>query len=514
MANSSSVSMHFFKRFLTIRHLLTSRALTGMSVVALFLAVPLAYQWGTQASAGKPQPSADAASPTNAASNGEPSRLLRVVTSPIRSAGPDFLIQRYTGVVSARRTSQLAAKSVGRVEAVQGDLGDAVQVGQLLVQLDDEQLKASRAAAAAQLEEARVKLEELERGPREQDIEQAEARVAESQATLKLRQANFQRLTQLHDTSAVSQQEFDESRYELEAMEAQLESAKQALAQLYEGTRREHVERQKAVVAGLVAQLDRLDADWEDRRIVAPFSGYIQSREVDEGAVVAPGQSLVTLVEAAPYEVRVGLPPDVTAQLTESNLSVTRGDQQLTVKIDRMAPAIEQRTRTREVVLLLSDAASRVVQIGSAVNVSVRRPARSEGFWVPTTALTAGPRGLWAVFVAVPSSDAPTARGDASARPEEDDGEYIIERRQVELLRAQGDWSAIRGPLSPEDRLVTEGVHRISPGQGVRIVTTTSSMLAGAQPSLHDSPQNTSEPTYSSYKVPTNGPSRAETTDH
>ncbi len=231
---------------------------------------------------------------------------------------------------------------------------------------------------------------------------------------------------------------------------------------------------QAATVTALVAQLDRIDLQLAEMRIAAPYGGHIQARHVDEGAVVAPGQPILDIVETDALEIRVGLPPELTMSLREEQIQVAASGSRLPVRIARMAPQIDQRTRTREVVLAVqSDAqpaqsvdaspfAAGGLPVGTAVQVDIRVPVRATGQWVKTQALTAGPRGLWAVFVAVPIDSESPASDDRDGL-----ATHTIERRPVELLRSHGSWSEIRGPLNAEDALVVEGLHCVVPGQAV-----------------------------------------------
>ncbi len=468
----SNIASPFFQRFLTFRQILThrtTRRLAAVGVVTAGLVIPAGYflvASGLVASGNgsstEPASTADPAFATEA-------RLLTVATRELSAAGPEYLQQAYTGIVAARRSSRLASKQVARVESVLVDIGDQVEAGQLLIQLDVQQLTAERQVAAANSATAKARLNELSRGPRQQDIEQAVAQVVELQANVQLSRANFARVTDLRRSSAISKQEYDESRFALEAMVAKLESASQNLELLREGTRVEQIEAQAAVVAAMEAELLRIDADIADRSIHAPFGGSIQSRMIDEGSIVSPGEPLLAIMERAPYEVRVGVPPEVARNLSGSELTVMSGKQELDATISRIAPAINELTRTREIVLQLSETSSHLVSIGSSVKVAVQVPVITDGYWVPSACLTAGPRGLWAVYVTSDPTD--HAHQDlGSAKTGLGDGVRKIERRQVELLRAQGQWSEIKGPLAPTDRLVIEGVHRATPGQLVQIV--------------------------------------------
>jgi RND family efflux transporter MFP subunit len=378
--------------------------------------------------------------------------------------------ERFTGIVEARQTSLLSAKSLGRIERVHVDIGDHVQAETVLVELDRDQLEAERRVLAADLAAAKSQLLELNAGPRLQEIEQAEAAVAEAQANVELRQANYQRMVRLRDASAISVQDYDESRYAVKAADAQLASAQKALELLRVGTRAEQIDRQSANVMSLEAQLDRIEVQLADLNIEAPFGGHIQARFADAGAVVSPGQAILELVETDALEIHVGLPPELTANLETCGLRVSVEGRIIPVEILRIAPSIDQRTRTRELVLKVDAAAdspesgTATVAIGTAVEVAIDIMAAHEGQWVRTQSLTAGPRGLWALYVAVPLMEAPLIKQSVSV----DVATHKIERRPVELLRNQGAWSEVRGPLESDEAIVVEGTHLVVPGQLVQ----------------------------------------------
>lgn len=460
---ASRAESSFFGRILTRRHLLTRRAFLA-AVLLCPAPLLLGYQWLSSRTAST---LADDSRFTSAADEGEASkvRYLKVATRPLSTAGPEFITNEFTGVVVARRSSRLASKAVGRVDSISVDLGDSVVLGQLLIELDHAELDAARGVAEATLASAKSRMQELERGPRMQDIDQAQARVTELMAALALQRANHERKMQLRQSGAISRQELDESQFSLDASLAQLDAAQQGLDLLIEGTREEHLEIQRATIAGLESQLARIAADLADRRITAPFAGQIKQRFLDEGSIVAPGQSLLEIVESAPYEIRVGLPDEMAMNLVDSEIVVFSGSQKLTATIERVSPTIDEATRAREIVLRLSESSSELVSLGSAVKVVVQRRSTEAGLWVPTQSLTSGARGLWAVYLAMPYESSAGPDSAAESTTDINSGMHIIERRQVELLRSHGDWSQIQGPLSRDELLVTEGVHRVTPGQ-------------------------------------------------
>ncbi len=435
-------------------------------------------------------------SPSNAApapsinAQSEPHvRPLVVATQPVSQAGPGALQQRFTGIVVARRTTRLAAKVLGRVEQLFVELGDRVAADQPLVRLDSDQLQAARDVVAANLAAADALLAELKHGPRPQELQQSQSRLQELQSLTDMQRAQQERTENLRGSAAISKQELDEARFQTDAVAAQLLAAQQAHQLLVEGTRSERIDAQRSVVDGLAAQLRNLDIQLVEKLVLAPYAGHIQARLVDEGAIVSAGQPLLEIVESGELEVHVGLPNEIAEQLSSVSLSVAvdestnLGSKALAVSIARMAPTIQSTTRTREVVLHIETEDYAPLAIGSAVQVLYQGPVDAQGYWIPTAALTAGARGLWAVYVAVPSvsnqstgtpvtgtpvTGTPvTLQLDSESSATAVTGTHVIERRQVELLRSQGEWSEVRGPLAADERLVIDGVHRIVVGQSV-----------------------------------------------
>ena len=73
------------------------------------------------------------------------------------------------------------------------------------------------------------------------------------------------------------------------------------------------------------------------------------------------------------------------------------------------------------------------------------------GFWIPSSTLSRGRRGLWSVLVLQPA----------------DDGKQKAQKRDVEVLHTSGDRALVRGTLDDGDVVIASGAHRVAPGQAV-----------------------------------------------
>ncbi len=382
-------------------------------------------------------------------------------------AGPD-LSSRYAGLLIPDRESELGFEREGRVEAVHVSEGDTVSRGDLIAELDQQDLDAAEKRVRGELAAAEAKLAELVAGPREQTIEAARARVEELAARVAQAKLEANRQRQLAPRGATSNAELDSAVYGLQASENSLLAARAALEELSAGTRVEQIAAQRARCAAIEAQLEEIQSQRDDSRIVAPFDGSIARRMVDEGTVVTSSVAVVEVVSER-CEAQVGLPPAVAAQLTAGDavvLHVRRSTRRAT--IDRIEPRVRRDTRTRvvfarwEAVAAGSDGGSiraadggnrgwiagEVVQLQFAAQ---RRKPPDDKYWLPATALTRGSKGLWSMLVL--PGDEPIAR---------------CRRRTVEVLKTDGSLVLVQGMLRPGDRVIADGVHRITAGMRVR----------------------------------------------
>ncbi len=191
--------------------------------------------------------------------------------------------------------------------------------------------------------------------------------------------------------------------------------------------------------------------------LVAPYAATVSRRPIDEGVVVSGGQAVLTLVEAAPREVRVGVPPLVAAALRPGETHpVTVGERRLQGTITALLPELDGASRTATVVLRLPEAD---LPVGATARLALRRTERGEGFWLPTEALVAAERDLWSVLVLQPQAPAEGSGLPRQARP--------VARRLVEILHSEGDRSLVRGTLRPGEPVIASGTHRVVPGQWV-----------------------------------------------
>ncbi|MGF1529390.1 MAG: efflux RND transporter periplasmic adaptor subunit [Candidatus Competibacterales bacterium] len=325
------------------------------------------------------------------------------------------ILREFAGVVVPSRAAEVGFEQSGRLLAIHVDEGDEVAVNQPLADLDTALLERER--------------------------DELDAQLREGGAELALVGQNLDRRQRLQGDGFASQEELDE----LGARQRVLRATR---------------ERLRATRAAVETRLDKAI-------LKAPFDAVVSRRHVDEGTVVTMGQGVLRLVERAPGEAHIGLPVGLAGTLAVGDgVSLRWRAVEVQGRVLSIAPEANPQTRTVVVRIALPPGLTAVENelVFARLQETIERP----GFWLPLTALTNGPRGLWRVYSLVPVGadtalrlDPPAAEGEG--RP------YRLEARDVVVEHADGAGVFVTGALADGELVVSRGLHRLAPGQIVQL---------------------------------------------
>ena len=189
---------------------------------------------------------------------------------------------------------RLGARIPGKVEQLRANIGDLVTKGQVIAELETDELEANVEKRKAEYNTASFNLSAREAlGPIE--VEKAEAESIRLKAIHDLEAADFERQESLFKENLSSQQALDQAQEELQVAKKELETSIKAL----ELTRN----RQEEDLKQLASEVERARAELKVAEVVlsyailrAPISGTIASVSTQEGETVAVGLSAPTFV--------------------------------------------------------------------------------------------------------------------------------------------------------------------------------------------------------------------------
>lgn len=260
---------------------------------------------------------------------------LRILPGLLRKPPRDVIVA--SGRIEGREVTLAPKEIQGRVKSLRVDEGYTVKKGQLLAELESDQLDAQLASAHASVAtlDAQIKQASIDvayttkntaasAAAAEAAVSSAKARLAHSKAVLTNTSADYQRALGLYNQGVVSKSALDAATMNYQTSQADVEASEKELAQAEANLKvaeaaRDTVELKVQQLRALqqsrqsaLAQLGVAQANIAERNIYAPADGTILARPVEVGDVVTPGAPLFVMVDMNRLYVKVYIPePDI-----------------------------------------------------------------------------------------------------------------------------------------------------------------------------------------------------------
>jgi RND family efflux transporter MFP subunit len=341
--------------------------------------------------------------------------LVDVVT--VQSA-PRTDVLSLPGEAAAWYESTIYARVDGYVEKWFVDIGDQVHEGQVLATIQTPRLDARLVAAQARLRAAEAQVE----------VGKAQARFARS---------TYERWNN-SPKGVVSEQEREDKKAAYESAQARCDAA-------------------VAQVNLAQAEVDRLTASEQFKKVRAPFTGIIVQRQVDIGNLVTADSTggntpLYRMTKNDPIRIFVDAPQSVAASMkvgTPAHISVRNlPGRSFDGTITRTANAVDTTARTLRVEVDLPNPDGTLVP-GSYVQVAFGLDTDGVS-QVPAAALVFGVRGPQVAVV---------------------DGNRAVAFRNVSIARDNGDVVELASGVRPGERVALNISSQIADGETVRLST-------------------------------------------
>jgi len=230
-----------------------------------------------------------------------------------------------TGTIEATQVD-VSVKITGRILERLVKEGDKVLRGQLLVRLDDSELAADVRRQDAALRSAQATLRDLEKGARPQEIEDARAAVASTEATRTMTEREYQRTVQLFGQNLIAAQDVDRARQAYEVAQAQERSARQKLGLVLEGSRPDQIDAARWQVTQAESALVQAQSRLREARVVSPIDGVVLRKNLEAGETANPGVPILTLVDPKDVWLRAYVPETEVGRLKVGEMATLRVD--------------------------------------------------------------------------------------------------------------------------------------------------------------------------------------------
>lgn len=319
-------------------------------------------------------------------------------------------LRTLSGIVASVESTSLSFEVTGKVESVDVKLGDTVQKGQLLAQLNHRSFELSSKSAQAQLDKANSSLVEAKNG--------------------------FTRYSQLIKQGLVSQSGFDNAK-------ANYQSSKSA-------------------VSVAQAQLDIAKKNLQDSTLIAPYNGIITKRLIEPSQQISTGQAAFEIEGKHGLEVNVMVPETLIKELKHNTIIPVRFSVLTQTKMFGRIAEIGTRAEAANAfpVTIVLQEDNPLLRAGMTAEVDfVFEGEGKTGYQgvtisVPFTALRAGVNQKSYVFVY-------------------DQKKQVVNRRQVQTENVLNNIALISSGLENDEIIAIAGVAFLRDGQRVTLLDKT-----------------------------------------
>jgi HlyD family secretion protein len=199
--------------------------------------------------------------------------------------------------------------------------GDFVKKGQLLLVLDDADVRAQAARAQTQIKAAQADLSAVERGGNQEEVLNLEAQLVKARTDRDAAQRNLDALQRLEQQGAASAGEVREAQNGLARADAQLTLLQQKQTKRYSKPEVARVEAQRAEAQ---AAYDAAQDIIAKSNVRAAFDGIVYSLPVKQGGFVATGELLLQVADLRKLQVRAFVDePDVGKLAAGNPIEIT-----------------------------------------------------------------------------------------------------------------------------------------------------------------------------------------------
>jgi len=229
------------------------------------------------------------------------------------------------------RTVTISPQISGDIRDVPVNDNQVVKAGTILVQIDDSIYRAQRAQSAAQVDQAKANIANLDAqlDAQQARIDQAKNQETQTRAALTFAQQEFDRAAELAKTGNGTVQQAQQTQSNLKQAQANVEGAAANTVAAIKQLAILQAQRSAAVaqLENAQAQVDLADTNLSYTIIKAPTDGRVTKLTAAKGAYVAPGQAVMMFVPNAIW---------VTANFKETQLDHIRVGQPVDISIDAL----------------------------------------------------------------------------------------------------------------------------------------------------------------------------------
>lgn len=315
----------------------------------------------------------------------------------------------YVGVVEPFQVANISSRLTAEVNEVLCDEGSLVKEGDILLRLDDRDIKADIASVSA-------------------DIARVESELA----------ANKVKVSSLEKTAAYWQREADRDKVLADKGDIPIASAEATIdkASEFKGEYEAAKHNSSALIsmkAALESKKKMIETTLSYSVIRSPYDGVVTKRFVDPGDLASTAKNLLVVEDSSKLKISFDIPQrDITFVKKGAVIEFTFDGKTHKATVTNIYPTLDK-ARMMHVEAMLSKEDANKLKIGQYVSVALKVSEFEKAVLVASESLVHGPDNTMYVFVVKDNN--------------------FLEAKKVKVLGSSNDETAVEG-VSPNEQVV------------------------------------------------------------
>lgn len=329
--------------------------------------------------------------------------------------------------------------------------GSRVHKGELLLTLDDRDLRGAALDSKGGLAQAQAAYTAATLATIPEDVQKAELDLAQAKANLEVANRTAEERKRLLEQGAIARRDVDTALASAVQAQAAYDAAAKHFANVQKTTQKTNVDSAQGQLTSAQGKYENAEAQVNFASLRSPIDGVVTDRPLFPGETAAAGTPIVTVMDASSLLAKLHISQQAAQKLKvggSAEMTIPGIDAPQSATIALLSPALDPGSTTVEIWLKLPNPAGRF-KVGTPVHATIRGITVKDALQVPVAAILPADDGTTNVLVVT---------NDGTAR-----------KRPVKVgMRTQAAVQILSG-ITASDLVVTDGGYGLDSGTKVKV---------------------------------------------
>jgi multidrug efflux pump subunit AcrA (membrane-fusion protein) len=301
---------------------------------------------------------------------------------------------RSEGLIYPKQQAAIVPKITAPIKKTYVQRGTTVRAGQLLLELESQDLAGAAAESRATYEQAQATYETTTKGTVPQEVQKAELDARAAKDALDAAQSIYDNRQRLVREGAIAEKDLNDSRAALSQARSNYETAQKKLDDLRGFARDQELRAAAAQREAAKGRFESAQAQLNYSRVTSPINGVVTDMPLYAGETPPSGQPVVTVMDISRVIARTHVSQSEAAELKIGNDAniIGPGGAPYPGKVTQISPALDAANTTVEV-WVQADNRDGALRPGTSMRVEMIARSVANALVVPQAAILTSPSG-------------------------------------------------------------------------------------------------------------------------